>query len=254
MKLMSYNIFDGAVKTLPQVIKIVNKESPDYLTLNEANTFADSNNKILREFANQTNFPYFDIALSGKMDYHVAVFSKYAFKKVVKLQPLERACLIALIHTEIGELSIASLHLTPLTEDARYLEINQILSFQEKYKNKVLMGDMNSLSRYDDYNEEIIKDFNEIRLKKYTANGKFRFDSIDNILSHGYFDAALEFKKNKEYTAPTLSNKDAAHSGERIDYIFLSGSLVPRLKNYFVFKNSLTDQTSDHYPIAVELK
>src|SRR3989338_2335619 len=97
MKLMTYNILDGASETLSEIIEIVKKESPDYLTLNEANTFARDDSKILKEFAISTGFKFFDIALSGKHDYHVAVFSKYPFKGVHKLQPLARACLIALI-------------------------------------------------------------------------------------------------------------------------------------------------------------
>ncbi len=78
---MTYNIFNGAVDKLSQIIEIVNSESPDYLTLNEANTFANNDNEILKKFAQATNLPHFDLALSGERDYHVAVFSKYPLKK-----------------------------------------------------------------------------------------------------------------------------------------------------------------------------
>ena len=52
---MTYNILDGASETLSEIIEIVKKESPDYLTLNEANTFARDDSKILKEFARQKN-------------------------------------------------------------------------------------------------------------------------------------------------------------------------------------------------------
>src|SRR5579872_2294388 len=130
MKLMSYNIIDGGAERLPLIADMIKKEAPDYLTVNEANTFAKNNHKILKEIAQQIGLPYYDIALSGEYDYHVAAFSKYPFKQILKLQPLMRACLITLIDTELGEISIASLHLTPYSEDQRHPEIDLIIRSQ----------------------------------------------------------------------------------------------------------------------------
>ena len=253
MKLMSYNILDGAVNTLSQIIDVVNSEAPDYLTLNEANTFANDNSKILKEFAHATGFPYFEIALSGEMDYHVAVFSKYPFIKIDKLQPLARACIVAKIESPIGRISIASLHLTPYSEDLRHPEIDKILEFQKSEENRILMGDMNSLSKNDNYNVEIVKNFNVEQTKKFTTDGVLRFDAIDKIMSVGYFDSAFELGENHETTVPTKSNQDPAHKFMRLDYIFVSKPLVERLKSYKVIKNELTDIASDHYPITLNL-
>jgi exodeoxyribonuclease-3 len=253
MKLMTYNILNGGNERLPNIIEIIKKESPDYLTINEANTFAKDNNKILKEVANKTNFPFFDIALSGEYDYHVAVFSKYPFKKITKLQPLMRACLVAQIDSVFGELSIASLHLTPYTEDLRHPEIDSIIKFQNQFQNRILMGDMNSLSKHDNYDQGIIRKFNDMQIKKFTTDGKLRFDAIEKILSVGYYDCGLQMNKNKEYTAPTSINEYKAHFNMRLDYIFLSKTLLPHLKQYKVIKNSLTEKASDHYPVIVLL-
>ncbi len=252
MRLMTYNILDGAADTLQEIIEVVKKESPDYLTLNEANTFAANDNKVLKDFARETNFPYFDIALSGEYDYHVAVLSKYPFKSVHKLQPLARACLIALIDSPLGEISIASLHLTPYSEDLRHPEIDLILDFQQQYPHKILMGDMNSLSKNDKYDEKIIADFNETQIKKFTSNGKLRFDAIEKILSTGYQDSAVLLNKNNETTVPTPSNNDSAHAAMRLDYIFLSSSLSVQLSAYEVVKNERTNKASDHYPVIID--
>lgn len=251
---MSYNIFDGGEERLPLIINAIKKESPDYLTINEANTFAKDDNKILKEISQQIGLPYFDIALSGEYDYHVAIFSKFPIKKVHKLQPLMRACIVSLIETEFGELSIASLHLTPYSEDLRHPEIDKIIDFQKQYNNRILMGDMNSLSRHDDYNSGIVNEFNEQQLKKFTTDGKLRFDAIDKILSTEYYDTAQQLRKNKEFTVPTPANKDDAHSVMRLDYIFVSQSLLPRLESYTVVKNELTNKASDHYPITIGLE
>lgn len=254
MKLMTYNILNGAKERLALIIKTIKEESPDYLTINEANTFATNNNAILKQVANESDFPYYDIALSGEYDYHVAVFSKHPFLKIHKLQPLARACLVAQIKTEVGKLSIASLHLTPYTEDQRHPEIDLITNFQKQNKNRILMGDMNSLSKYDKYNPEIIKGFNDIQMKKFITNDQFRYDAIDKIMAVGYYDSALELKKNKDFTAPTSINEHSAHTNMRLDYIFLSSSMLPHLSSYSVIKNEVTIKASDHYPVVVELK
>lgn len=253
MKLMTYNILDGGAERLNLIIQVVKNEVPDYLTLNEANGFEKDNSQILKKFANAISTPYFDIALSGEYDYHVAVFSKYPLKKVHKLKPLMRACLIAQVESPLGPISIASLHLTPYSEDLRDGEIDHILDFQKEYENRVLMGDMNSLSIHDEYNPEMVKDFTKGQLEKYTTNGVLRFNAIGKIESAGYFDSALKLGKNKENTVPTVSNKDTHHARMRLDYLFLSKSLAHHLRKYAVIKNDLTEQASDHYPVVVEL-
>jgi exodeoxyribonuclease-3 len=254
MKLMTYNVLDGGAAGLDLVVDVIKQESPDYLTVNEANTFANNDYAILKEVAEKTGFPHYELALSGEYDYHVAVLSKYPFKKVHKLTPLMRACIVAVIETELGEISVASLHLTPYSEDLRHPEIDLITNFQKQHEKRIFMGDMNSLSRYDGYNEGMIKNFNDIQIKKFTTNGKLRFDAIDKILSVGYFDAAYEVGKNNEHTVPTPANKDNAHSDMRLDYIFISGSLLPRLIDYEVVKNGITDKASDHYPVIAILR
>jgi len=150
--------------------------------------------------------------------------------------------------------AIASLHLTPYTEDLRHPEIDSIIKFQNRFQNRILMGDMNSLSKKDNYDQKMIKSFNDMQIKKFTTNGKFRFDAIDKILAVGYYDSALQLSKNKEYTAPTSINEHKAHSNMRLDYFFFSKTLLPHLKQYNVIKNALTESASDHYPIAVVLE
>lgn len=254
MKLMTYNILNGGEARLDLVIDIVKKESPDYLTINEANTFLAEDKKLLREFAAKTGFKYYEISASGEYDYHVAALSRYPLRQIQKPKPLMRACVMSVIEAEWGKISIASLHLTPYTEDLRLPEIDLILSFQSEFKNKILMGDMNSLSQDDDYDPEMVTSFNDIQTKKFTTDGKLKFDVIGKILSDGYIDSAVALRKNTESTAPTTINEDSAHSNMRLDYVFISKSLAPYLLKYRVIKNDLTEKASDHYPVIVELQ
>lgn len=50
---MTYNILNGGKERVPLIIEIIKKESPDYLTINEANTFANNKNAILKQVAKE---------------------------------------------------------------------------------------------------------------------------------------------------------------------------------------------------------
>jgi len=255
MELMTYNILYGGGNRLSLILKIIKIENPDFLVINEANDF-EKNDK-LNQFSEEIRLPYFKLSLSGDRDYntHTAVFSKYPFKEIKEIKPLRNAGILAIIETDLGEISIVGAHLSPYTEDSRLLEIDLITNQQRQYQNKILMGDMNSLSASDDYNKEIIKGFNDMQLEKFTTDGKFRFDVINKINSLGYVDTAVVFDKQKRVTVPTRVNQDEAHLVKmRVDYIFVSDSLKNRIKNHSVIKNALTEKASDHYPVVIELE
>lgn len=115
------------------------------------------------------------------------------------------------------------------------------------------MGDMNSLARSDGYDDSIISGFNEMQIKKFTENGKLCFDVTDLISENGFADPAVELKLNKVHTAPTSINEKSAHSDMRLDYIYVSQPLKPRILSYRVIKNEVTEAASDHYPVVLEL-
>lgn len=252
---MAYNILNGGEDRFDSIIKVISDEDPDFLVINEANGFEKNNNQKLNKFSEETGLLHLKLALSGEYDYHTAVFSKYPFKEVKDIKPLRNAGILAIIDTKSGEIAIAGAHLTPYTEDSRLSEIDLIINQQKQHPNKILMGDMNSLSVGDGYNEEMIKGFNSAQLEKFTTDTKFRFDVISKINSVGYVDTAVIFGREKEYTVPTKINQDQAHLiNMRVDYIFVSDTLKNKLKSYSVIKNALTEKASDHYPVVVELE
>ncbi len=257
MKLISYNILYGGGDRLDLIIRTIKIENPDFLVINEANDFEKNNNQKLNKFSEEIGLPNFKLALSGEHKYHThtVVFSKHPFKEVKEIRPLRNAGILAVIETKLGEICVVGAHLSPYTEDSRLSEIDSILNQQKQYPNRILMGDMNSLSAGDDYNKEMIKAFNDTQLEKFTTDGKFRFDVINKINSLGYTDAAVIFGKQKEYTVPTKINQDEAHLiNMRVDYIFVSDFLKNKVKNYSVIKNALTEKASDHYPVVIELE
>ena len=158
------------------------------------------------------------------------------------------------IDSGFGPISIVGAHLNPGTEEVRVAEIETIIGAQKTCENKIIAGDLNALSRKDGYSPTLIASFNEKQKEKFTLNGSPRYEAIDKILAAGYKDAAVVFNQNLFTTVPTPSNKDGAHASLRLDYFFMSESLVAHLVEYKVLKNEITDNASDHYPVVMALK
>ncbi len=254
MKIMTYNLLNGAVDQFNEVIQVVNTEKPDFLTLNEANGFDVDNNKRLLEFASKTHFPYHRLAICGDGDsYHVAVFSRLPFKSVNTISPFARAAIVAIVDTPTGEIVFIGTHLTPYTEDLRIPEAKMIIETLKNYPKSIVMGDLNSLSPSDGYDEAMVNGFNDMQIKKFTTQGKLRYDVMNLFLENGFIDTAVLFGKQRIITAPTSLNEYEAHTNMRLDYILTSGSLKDRVKTYDVIQNGLTDKSSDHYPVAITL-
>lgn len=249
---MSYNIFTGGQNRLDFIIAAIKEENPDFLTINEANDFLADDKKVLKKFSQGIGLPYYEVA-PAKSGYDLAFFSKMPIKKSEIIMSQERPALLTEVDSELGPLSIVSLHLSPSSEDVRLSETAFIIAAQKEKPAAVIMGDMNSLSREDGYKPEIIYRFNDRQINKFASQGKLQFEAVDTIIKAGYKDAAVQSNKNQETTVPTPSNKDSAHSDLRLDYIFLSEPLAPRLSGYRVVKNELTGQASDHYPIVAVL-
>jgi len=237
MKLMTYNIYAGAAATFDTIIEIVNREAPDFLTLNEANGFDLDKNRLLDEFAQRT----------------VAIFSRKPFASPAAVRPLSRAAIVAVINTPIGEVAICGTHLSPHSEDIRLKELKLILDVISPYEHKILLGDLNSLSIKDSYPDSIIKDFTHEQLRKFTTNEKVRYDLINSLINNGFNDIAVLVGKQATVTVPTPVNTDTSHSKMRLDYIMVSDSLKEHIMDYEVVKNDLTTISSDHYPIVADL-
>jgi endonuclease/exonuclease/phosphatase family metal-dependent hydrolase len=254
MKLMTYNLLNGAVEQFDDVIKVVTANQPDILTINEANSFDTNNNQRLKEFALKTSLPYYHLAKCGDGDdYHVAVFAKKPFISLKEIKPMARAAILVVVDGPLGEIAMVSTHLTPYTEDLRIQEARRIINELKSYTNRIIMGDLNSLSGADGYKADIVKSFNDMQIKKFTANGKLRFDVMNTFYKARFTDTALALSQEKVITAPTSINEQEAHLNMRLDYILVSDNLKNKIQQYTVIKNVLTKKASDHYPVTVVL-
>ena len=254
MKLMTYNIYNGAPDTLDLIVSVVNEQNPDFLCLNEANGFDLDDNKKLRQFARLTGFDHFQLEKCGDgYDYHVAVLSKLPIKNIQAVHPVSRAVILTTVNTELGEITICATHLSPNSEQTRLEEVRLIIDALQAKEKSVVMGDLNSLSESDNYADDFVKTFNAGQMRKFTDEHKILYEVIGTFEAAGYIDSGVKFNRQADYTAPTEVNTDAEHSDMRLDYILASSSLATNLKDYYVVKNDTTNRASDHFPVVVEL-
>lgn len=155
--------------------------------------------------------------------------------------------------TQLGEVAIVLLHLNPRDEDARLAELEKLMPIVKPFSHCILMGDFNSLSPSDPYNHsDLLTTFQDIGLKKFGTTS-LRFDCINFLKNHGLMDVMDALQKPFMATVPTPTNVDFEHAATlRLDYMFISPSLVTYLTNAEVIKNKITGTISDHYPILAD--
>jgi exodeoxyribonuclease III len=252
MKILALNIFEGCSDDdrLQKIITFVNKQSPEILLLSEANGWEVNNFGRIRKFMKETNFKFFHFSKSNS-GFNLIVFSK----EKIKVNSISKGFMHSLIIIKLNNLVIFFTHLNPSNEDSRLKEIKIILEKIKEYDQCLLIGDLNSLSPLDVYDEKkILGESNTIKLKKFGVD-KLRYDVQEEILKSGMIDGVKLFSKIFEYTVPTEFNRDKNHFTKlRLDYIYISSNLKDNLKSAIIIRNKITNQLSDHFPLFIELQ
>ena len=252
LRIASYNILQGGGDRINNVLNVVKKINPDICGILEAVGWQDKEN--FRKKFKELGYSFFKLALANSK-YNIAVISKTPLHiKSIKRGFRHVVLQVTINNNNFNNLNIYFVHLSPLSEDARVLELNRLIKHTKKINNVIIMGDMNSLSQDDNYNEKILlKKLNARKITKYGTDF-LRFDVIKKIKSSGFLDAMIYLNNPPTSSTPTSSNKDPHHASNiRIDYIFLKKNMAKYLKKAEIFKEKITEKASDHYPIYIEL-
>jgi len=124
---------------------------------------------------------------------------------------------------------------------------NRLINYLKKIqdKNIILIGDFNiahkeiDLARPEDNKNNIMFTLEERR-------------QIDRIIELGFIDTFRKFnKKGENYTWwPYRFNAKERNLGWRLDYVFVSKMIIPKIKKSFILNKVIY---SDHCPIGIEL-
>lgn len=253
MRFITYNIQDGGDGRIDDIVNVLKRYAPDLIAINEANDFDKNDSQRLEEFSKKVGLQHCHLALSTQSGYHVAILSRYPFKAIKELHSLKRAGVVAVIETDMGDISIAAVHLAPSTEDTRLNELSAAISEQAKYDLRIIMGDLNSLSENDGYDFAKLSESADTP-KQEAEVEEPRYDVINKLEQSGYFDVAAMHGNQKEYTVPITQDGNSVYRNLRLDYIFVSERLRSRLSSYAVIRSKLAEKTSDHFPVVAEFK
>ena len=252
LRICHYDILNGGENRLDIIRDIIKKINPDICSLTEAVDWNKNINKYKKKFQeigydffyfNKSNTKY-NIILLSKIKLNINIINKNIWHVIVEAIPEHNK-----------DLKIFFVHLCPKNEKYRIKEITELMNKIDSGKKSVIIGDFNSLSSEDKYNEEnLIKCFQKIKLKKFGSR-KIQYKVINKIKNNNFTDTYYFFNKKFDFSVPTKLNIDISHKQKlRIDYAFVSNCMINLVKSFKIIKNNKTEKGSDHYPIYLEIK
>lgn len=264
VRIISYNIFNGFdwgkdIDRQNRFVGWIRQQDPEILALQELCGFTQES---LSALAKQWGHPYAVIVKEN--GYPVGITSKKPID--VKKKMLEN-CGHGLLHVKTYGFDVLVTHLNPHNANQRRLEAETITTYIKAHQldTCLLMGDMNAHSPFDaDYMEMTSTDLLMKHGGKDSPNlldGHFDYSVISRFLSYPLIDVCQKFTDVSERVSfPTpvlmyLSRKDTVRKriGERLDYIFVTPTLVSSVVDAFVYNGEDNDFLSDHYPVGVDL-
>ena len=143
MKVISYNLFEGAKDTRSDLIDFIGNEMPNVVCLQETNGWDENEQATANEFANAVDMPFFVCGASNTR-FKLATFSRTPF---ANSQIFTRGFWHGVIRTSIahrsGSIDMFNLHLNPGLESIRLEEAAILVSAAKGLHNAIFMGDLN---------------------------------------------------------------------------------------------------------------
>lgn len=252
MRIISYNILEGmkmdTTTGKQQFVEWVKQQDPDILALQECNKFKQA---TLEKMARQYNHPY--AVLLREPGYPVAITSKYPIVDVRKVTDnMHHGFIVA----KIKDINVIVLHFSPHNYEKRKEEVEVILSTiaasssQQKW---AIMGDFNSYSPLD---KEHYKDGRLMtRLLENAKKYSFHNNLVDGkALDYSVQQRILDFGLKDSFYLNKSKKYELNGSLARIDYVYVSKDLAPRISVARTLKDAFTSKFSDHLPVLVELQ
>jgi exodeoxyribonuclease-3 len=252
IRIASYNLWNGASDTYFRLVDFAKAQKFDVLCLQEINGWENNDFARLKDFADHVGLANYEYCNSNSEYKLVTLTTLPITMRTVHVEGFWH-CVVE-THVKVGEMElvILNLHLDPWKEDPRLREVERLLKLIDTSKPTIIMGDTNSVSRADNYPPEFLAELQKRRIDKF-GQGSLDFRVTDCLTAAGFVDAAAKLDR-MDTTVPSPFSTDRDHEvPARLDYAYVSSSLVPMVRDLSVVKNEETDKISDHYPVALTL-
>lgn len=250
MKILTYNIGNGAHGTFQNLISFVNLEKPDILCLQETNGWLKGAKSYLKRFTLETGYNHWQYGNSNT-EFDLVILSR---KPISRGKTYKKGFWHCAIHVEIpyrkSSIHIWNVHLDPRAAHYRVKEIDSLLKLMGSTKNTVLTGDLNSLKSTDPYPPNMLEDLLNLGVTKF-GQDNLSYHELEILTKAGLTDVNTG---RFEPTVPTPHNHDPNHATNlRLDYVLSTPDIASEFKEVIVVKNIITNEISDHYPLRAIL-
>ena len=154
-----------------------------------------------------------------------------------------------------GFFDIFSVYLDDVREKTRLEQIRTLLQHVTPNRRTIIMGDFNCVS---DSDMSFIQKNLENLIQKLPKATKTKLHSVEEKLEHhgairfieakGFLDTDIKRTAN----VPTHKSSSMVFPFLRLDYVFRTSGI--KIASTKVVRNRLFNQTSDHFPLVVEIK
>lgn len=250
VRIATYNLFEGASGSYNRLVEFVRTAALDIVCLQETNGWQQNEFARLKDFTDKILFAGFAYGNSNT-EYKLATVSKHAIlNKKLHAEAFWHAALEVKVRFGDRDVTIVNVHLDPWKEDSREREISRLLATIDRSGPVIITGDLNSLSRQDNYPPSLLDELRAKGISKFGSEA-LEFRVIDRLLQAGFIDAAAAAGQF-DPTVPSVFNTDQDHEVPvRVDYVFVTPDLAPFISRVERVKNDLTDAIADHYPLVV---
>jgi exodeoxyribonuclease-3 len=258
-KILTFNILlgGGSDHRFGLILDLIQRAAPDVIILQECLKWEDR--VRLEQMAEAGSLPVDPQHLHlgtarprGSGDqYHVVVASRLSMKNIqVSNNPFFLGhCIVKFQVMVNGQIvTIFGTHFDSHSENLRFVEARYLRSLLEPEPffegHSILAGDLNSLSLRDPYPPNFEALLRQSETLKYHLPP--RFEVTQELESFGWVDSFYAQPSMPEFWVTAPRSRGGIQIDYRIDYVFVSPSLVPCLKKTEIIE---AGEASDHNPV-----
>lgn len=279
VRLITWNIrTGGSGGRLDALVTLLRRERPDILALQELRGFPG---RRMRQVAGALGMtPFLAPSAFGQA---VAVLVRPPLRIVdwsgVRWR-LHHAAAAVRVPTAVGQLTVVSTHLHPLSPYRRLREARFLAARHRPAKGPVLIaGDLNALDPGTDHTRRLAALSGPYRRRHLAADGTADTRAIAAFEAAGFVDLWPKAVSSGEaelglvgpvsyreaeleppgadlgFTVPTSrgGGEEFSAAGMRLDYLLASPSVAAHARHMRVLRGAEAEYASDHYPLAVDL-
>jgi exodeoxyribonuclease-3 len=261
LRLMTWNIKTGGIDRgrgdrLGAIVRVVQRQAPDVLALQELRDFDADGQRRLRELADAVGMtPYLAPSAFGQP---VGVLLRppvVAEARDAVRWRLHHAAATVVVRTDHGPLTVVSTHLNPFSPYRRMREARWLAARHASATRAVVVtGDLNALDPWTDHTERLARLPQLYRRRHLGPDPGADTRTVAAFDAAGFVDLWRVAGTGDGRTAPTSAGGGREFSGMRLDYVLGSPPVAAVAHDCRVVRGDESEYASDHYAVVVDLR